>query len=321
MENIKYSITSNVPKLLKHLDNLKSFQNKKSMPIMVHLMVTNQCNLNCPTCCFSAIRNDGRFLELDYVKEVMKQFRELGTKSVEITGGGDLTCYNGINELIVYLHELGFSIGTNTNGILAQRIKHWDKFKWVRLSMNTLDFYPETAYPLEYIRSFKPTPSITGCYVWNNKGNNNLDKVITFANKEKISVRVVPNCITEKDEIKRQMKEISEQLETYKENEFVFVSDHNVDLGIRENNNCYIHHIKPTLFTDGWVYACPSSELSLENGITLQEKFRICKGTDVLNYYMNNFEIKHFDCSYCKYKQQNQLLEMLLMETSDNDFA
>ena len=322
MENKKYSVTSNNVKLLKHLDNLKSFQNKKSMPIMVHLMLTNQCNLTCENCCFSAVRNDGVSLDLKEVKETMLQFRKLGTTAVELTGAGDVTLYKDINEIVTYLKDIGFIIGINTNAHLGKRIKVWDKFKWVRLSMNTLDFYPpETAYPLDYIRSFKPTPDITGCYVWNSKGEQNLKTVVDFANKEKIVTRIVPNCIQEKEGIKRDLDYISNLLNEFKDNKYVFISDHNIDLENRRNNNCYIHHIKPCVFTDGWVYSCPSSELSSENEKTLQKKFRVCKGNDVYDYYTNNFEVKQHDCMYCKYKQQNELLEDLLMETKHNQFA
>jgi MoaA/NifB/PqqE/SkfB family radical SAM enzyme len=318
----KFSVTSNNVKLLKHLDELKDFQDKKSHPIMVHLMLTNQCNLRCPTCCFSATNNDGKHQELDYVIDTMEQFKKLGTKAVEFTGGGDPTLYPNINELTDHLYNIGFKIGMNTNGKLLRKVKDLNKFVWIRLSMNTLDFYDvKDSYPMDYIKSFIPGPDITGCYVWNEKGNNNLKKVIEFANKEKIPVRVVPNCIVSKEEIDSQMKQIMIELKSYENNNFVFASDHNVDTQIRRNNNCYIHHIKPAFFTDGYIYSCPSSELSVENGITLQPQFRICKGNEVYDYYTKNFDVKQRDCYYCKYKQQNELLENLLMETKHNDFA
>jgi len=320
--NNKYSVTSNIPKLLKHLPKLYSFQKGISKPIMIHLMVTNQCNLNCESCCFSSSNNDGKYLSLDRAKDIMRQFSKLGTKAVEITGAGDFTMYKDINKLIIYLKKLGYSIGGNTNGVFAKRITEWDKFTWVRLSMNTLDFYSlDKAYPLDYIRSFKPTPDITGCYVWNSKGNENLEKVVNFANKEKIITRIVPNCIQTKENIDKELKHIIGLVSSFKNNKYVFASDHNVDLDERRNNNCYIHHIKPCVFTDGWVYSCPSSELSMENGITLKKEFRICEGKDVYEYYTNNFEVKKRDCYFCKYKEQNEFLEDLLMRTKHDEFA
>lgn len=288
---------------------------------MIHFMLTNQCNLACENCCFSAVRNDGKNMPLEEAKEIAKQFRLLGTKAIEITGAGDFTVYRDINEFIRYIKEIGYSVGGNTNGILAKKITEWDKFDWVRLSMNTLDFYDESKYPLDYIRSFNPSPKISGCYVWNSQGEKNIKRVIDFANKEKITVRVVPNCIQSKEGIKKEMDYIIKLLDKYEDNNYVFASDHNMDLGERRNNNCYIHHIKPCVFTDGWVYSCPSSELAVENEITMKPEFKICKGTDVCEYYTKNFEVKQHNCSYCKYKSQNEFLEDLLMETEFNDFA
>ena len=42
-----YSYTSNTVKLLKHMDKLQELQKGRSSPIMVHMAVTNKCNLNC----------------------------------------------------------------------------------------------------------------------------------------------------------------------------------------------------------------------------------------------------------------------------------
>jgi MoaA/NifB/PqqE/SkfB family radical SAM enzyme len=319
----KFSVTSNNVKLLKHLDALKRIQVGNSSPIMVHLVLTNQCNLNCPTCCFASTNNDGKTLDLEVMKETMGQFRDLGTHAVELTGGGDPTVYPQINDAISYLFDAGYTIGINTNGVLANRIKTWDKISWVRLSMNSLDFFStEKAHKLAHIRSYVPTPSITGCYVWNEKGEENINRVIDYANKERIITRVVPNCITSPENIMAQLDTIMSLIDKRSDNEYVFASDHNVDVEKRRNNNCYLHHIKPAVFTDGWVYSCPSSELSQENGVMLSPKFRVCYGTDVKEFYTKNFTVS-FDrsCNFCKYKKQNELLEDLLTPTIHNEFC
>lgn len=319
----KYSITSNIAKLLKHLKELGDIQRRLATPILLHLMPTNRCNLSCPTCCFAdANKLPKQELDIKETKEILKQFKRLGTKAVENTGFGDPTCYTYINELIKIEHKLGFKIGMNTNGYLGKKITEWSKLTWVRLSMNTLDFYPvEKAYPLDYIRQKAPKLKITGCYVWNEKGKKNLPTVIKFAEKEKIPVRVVPNCISSDKEIKKQIKLIKKLIpETSK---YVFVSDFNIDTGKRENLKCYMHLIKPALAPNGYIYSCPSSELSLENGTILNDQFKVCKGIDVYKFYRSKkaFKIKEHSCSYCKYKKQNELLHDLLIETENNEFA
>lgn len=48
------SFSSNVTKLLKHLDKLENLQKGNSpSPIMAHISLTNACNLTCSFCCFA----------------------------------------------------------------------------------------------------------------------------------------------------------------------------------------------------------------------------------------------------------------------------
>ena len=319
----KYSITSNIPKLLKHLDNLKSLQKGIPKPILLHLMPTNQCNLKCENCCFAeANSKEVQNLDIDLAKDILTQFIALGTRAVEITGFGDPTAYPHINELIDYAYSLGFSIGMNTNGHFAKNIINWQNFKWVRLSMNTLDFYSiKSAYPMDYIRQAAPNLQISGCYVWTSKGKKTIKKIIEFANKEKIPIRVVPNCIDTAKGIEKQIKLIKKLIP--KDDPYVFCSDFNITTRKRKNYDCYLHLIKPALAPNGWIYSCPSSELSKENGTILKNEFRICKGKDVFSFYTSPaaFKIPIHNCSYCKYTEFNELLYNLLMKTGGNEFT
>ena len=48
------SFSSNVTKLLKHLDKLENIQHgKPPSPVMAHISLTNACNLTCSFCCFA----------------------------------------------------------------------------------------------------------------------------------------------------------------------------------------------------------------------------------------------------------------------------
>ena len=100
------------------------------------------------------------------------------------------------------------------------------------------------------------------------------------------------------------------------------MSDFNVDTH-RRNNNCYIHMIKPCFYVDGYVYACPSAELALENDRQIAPHARICHFSEIEEYYKSDAAAKpnHLACSYCKYNKQQELLEDLLTETDFNEFA
>jgi len=290
---------------------------------MIHLMPTTRCNLSCQNCCFAEANSmKKQDLPIEEAKNIIEQFYKLGTRALEITGFGDLTCYPYVNELINHASKLGFVIGANSNGHLIKNIKNLNKLKWLRLSMNTLDFYDiDDAYPMDYIRKTAPNLKISGCYVNTSLAKKTIPKVIDFAHNEKMMVRIVPNCIDSKKGIKTQIKQLKKLVP--KDDKYVFISDFNINLNDRKNNNCFLHMIKPAIAPDGYVYSCPSSELSVENGTKFNNEFRICKGTDVYSFYTSEeaYKIPQHKCSYCKYINFNNILEDVLTKSDFNEFT
>jgi len=317
----KYSITSNEVKLFKHLDKLKDIQNGIVSPVLLHLAPTNKCDMNCVHCCFS---ERDKKLELNYDKliQTIIDYNTLGIKSVELTGGGEPTLYPEINELIVFINSLQLALGMNTNALDISRIKktNWKRFNWVRVALNVFDSQNNNRINkfTDNVLQLKKDANITACYIVPQQiGIDNINKVINFAIDNKIPTRIAPDCLQEKDDIKK-MIDILKKCDL---NEYIFLSDFNVYLGERENNVCMMHMLKPFLYADGWIYACPSSELAIENNRTMQERYRVCRMEDVHEYYRRKFEVFSFDCSYCKYTLQNNILNAVITETNDNEFA
>lgn len=253
-------------------------------------------------------------------KTAIGYFKELGIKGVEFTGGGDPTLYKNINELLEYTSDIGLHIGVNTNAVDSQLIKNWGLCDWVRVSLNVLDYKPFVND--KFIRDSGTT--VTYCYIWNDISTlKTFEKVVVLANKLKIPCRVAPDCIKTLDEIDSMVKYLKMMLDyRFHGNEYVFVSDFNITTH-RENNKCFIHMIKPCLYTDGNVYACPSAELALENNYQVAEKAKICHWKDIKNFYTGKgaIDCKMVDCSYCKYEKQQRFLEEVLTETTFNEFA
>ncbi len=327
----KYSITSNESKLLKHLDSLAKIQQKKPSPILLHLSTTNKCDRNCIHCCFSE-RDKSLELPFSKLKKSIDQFVDLGIKSIELTGGGEPTQYSNINALIEYIvDEKKLPLGMNTNAMSVDRItiNNWKKFDWVRVAMNIFDDkknYVENMIEFEGGVDFiKKYTNITACYIVPKEiGTKNLFNMFCFAIDKEIPTRIAPDCIQKKPQIKKMIDRINKFIDTrpnLKNSQYLFVSDFNVFLGKRENNVCLTHMIKPFLYTDGWVYCCPSSELAIENGRTMQRKFRVCRMEDVKYYYTHKFEAFHHTCSYCKYTAQNNLLAHNIRATKGNAFC
>lgn len=316
----RFSCTSNTVKLFKHLDTLSGIQQGKVIPIMVHMMPTHRCQMDCAYCCFKNRKDKRLDMPFEVLESGVRQFRDLGTKAIELTGGGDPTLYPRINDVMTLLHNIGYHIGINTNAVDSQLIENWEYCDWVRVSMNTLDACDAMNIgPLRNRGAY-----ISACYIWHERSTLAiLQKVADFCKMEKIVCRIAPDCIKPLEFINESVAFLKALLETeFYDNEFLFLSDFNITTE-RHGSDCLIHMIKPCFYTDGYVYPCPSSELAQENDFQMQHEFAICRWDRIFQFYTSKRAIYpvHRECSYCKYEKQEIVLEELLAETTFNEFA
>jgi hypothetical protein len=323
MVDQRYSCTSNVVKLLKHMPNLESIQAGRPAPIMVHVMPTHRCQLDCVHCCFKNRADKTLDMDRNVLMDGVGQFRRMGVRAVELTGGGEPTLYPYLGQCLDYMVDgLGVAVGICTNGLALPKIEHLIKyFKWIRVSLNTLDYRKAEALQPGVDLALASGARVTFCYIWNDRSDEHIREVVKFSDRNKIVCRVAPDCIQPIKMISQQMEHIRRRLGFFK-SEFLFLSDFNVTLS-RTGHHCYIHQIKPAMYADGYVYPCPSAELAVESGKKINPAMRLCHASEVIEFYTSNkFPgcLEH-TCSYCKYSQQNDLLEALLTETVDNEFA
>jgi MoaA/NifB/PqqE/SkfB family radical SAM enzyme len=143
-------------KLLQHADVLHSIQNNKMFkPITVQLAPCEMCDSDCPFCSVAA-RPLKSYLPFDKIVNCLRDFRALGAKGLEITGGGNPMLYRDkeakkdINDIIDVAHDLGFKIGIITNteklGRHLKKDRH-EKIQWIRVSLIKLD---EGCQPEDY---------------------------------------------------------------------------------------------------------------------------------------------------------------------------
>ena len=137
-------------KLLQHTDVLYDLQkHSKIKPITIQLAPLEACDSDCPFCSV-ALRPLRSRIPFEKIKKLLKDFKDLGAKSVEITGGGNPMLYRDrvdgqkitINDVIKYAHELGFDIGIITNTHDFSRLlkpEVYDMIKWLRVSLIKLD--------------------------------------------------------------------------------------------------------------------------------------------------------------------------------------
>lgn len=322
------SFTSNLTKLNKHLDKLQLIQSgSPTSPVMVHMSLTNRCNLECTYCCYG-LRDLSQELPFEQAESAIKQFSKLGTKGIEFTGGGDPSMYRRLDDIVQVSVDNGMSVGLITNGIKLQRFKGlYANLQWMRVSLHGLNFdnsmQESMGRTVEQARQENPEIDISSVYIWTKGSEATLEKVVTFTDKYHIPTRLTPDLTLGNQNIDEMMPYVGAQLAAFQKEgrgNFLFLSDFNVKT-TREHDNCYAHLIKPFVFTDGWVYDCPSLALSPDNKLNVNEKFRVCTIDGITEKYSSPSNPRTLDCNFCKYSQMNEFIHDLKTPTKHNDFA
>jgi|TARA_B100001964_G_C14259098_1_gene614299 MoaA/NifB/PqqE/SkfB family radical SAM enzyme len=117
----------------------KIIDGKRPFPLNVEIDVTNLCNHSCKFCNVADfLEREKQSLSVDLVMRVLGELNELGTISINWTGGGEPLLYKNFEKVVKYSKNLGFVNGLMTNGALMHRYPEdffIDNFKWVRVSM------------------------------------------------------------------------------------------------------------------------------------------------------------------------------------------
>lgn len=115
------------------LDN----KNGLSKPWVVELDPTTACNLACHGCISASLLNQGGF-KRERIKEMAKEFAEIGVKAVVLIGGGEPMAHPEFGTLVDYFYENDIHVGVTSNGTLIH--KYLDSLahrtKWVRISVD-----------------------------------------------------------------------------------------------------------------------------------------------------------------------------------------
>lgn len=296
------SYISTGKKILRHLDKLKLFQEKKIMkPISLQIAPTSRCNLNC-CFCSNVNRNKHEDLSVIDIKYFIASTKPL---TVEWTGGGDPTQYEHIKDVILFSHKLNLKQGFITNGIaLVDKINDYIKYlDWVRISLNSLDYVDDVLIPVNY----KGTLGFS--YVINQKTTlETINKVKEYAARYKPKyVRIVPNCQISAEELIEKNKELSEEVNKWGHpffyQEKVFASP----------KRCWWGYFKPFLLHDGYIYPCSSVVLNDTADRSFHEKFRWMGMQEFIN--AGNKPAIPYDCKYCTscvFGEQNNLVEAII---------
>ena len=108
-----------------------------SKPWVVELDPTTACNLACHGCISASLLNQGGF-KRDRIKELAKEFVEIGVKAVVLIGGGEPMAHPEFGTLVDYFYENDIHVGVTSNGTLIDKFANSlaNHTKWVRISVD-----------------------------------------------------------------------------------------------------------------------------------------------------------------------------------------
>ncbi|RLF35709.1 MAG: hypothetical protein DRM99_04155 [Thermoplasmata archaeon] len=323
-ERFSYTAASSFPiKILLDSELVESIEkNKMILPRHLQLYPTNRCNQNCPYC--SCSERDKK-LELDFYKimDLMIEAKELGCKSVTISGGGEPILHKNIEDIIKLIDGLGIKIGLVSNGLeLHTRLskESLGSIVWCRVSYD--DYRTNTDKFLENLeKAVMKAPYIDWAfsYVLTKYPNfENLEKIIQFANEHNFThVRVVTDLLEPyKVPIAETSKKIKEK--GIDDSLVIYQDRSHFTPGVKE---CYISLLKPVITAGGYIVGCCG----------WQYRHYKPSRSDMDGDYMGKIEEfgeiirkqKYYDgskCYRCYYSDYNNILKILLKGIKHKEF-
>jgi len=245
-------------------------------------------------------------IHLDVIKDYILKLKSRGLKAVIITGGGEPTLYPQFNQLVDWLkYDEQLSLAIITNGTMSDKVKTWDAFSWVRISINEFKDWQKRIY----IPAIKGALGFSLIYV--GQTIDTFKKVGELADKLQAKyIRVLPNCLLEQQALILEHNKIDDILEQLDDNRFF----HQMKLHDRPVSAvCHQAYFRPYLseIEGGTVFPCDSLVLN-DQVARFDKEYAICKPVDILDFLDGKIQMKfnaQQKCSGCVFTHNIKLLD------------
>jgi len=127
-------------KLMFHVDRVASWLGGKTVcPIYLEIAPCGSCNHRCIFCAVDYLNYKTSFLDVNILKDVIRDAAACGVKSVMYAGEGEPLLHKNIDLIVKATRKAGIDVSITTNGVFlnkelsAKILKH---LSWIRISLN-----------------------------------------------------------------------------------------------------------------------------------------------------------------------------------------
>jgi organic radical activating enzyme len=318
-------------KMLQHTEVLYSIQKKKKWkPITFQLCPTGICDFNCKFC---SVGNRDKTISIPFktIIKGLKDFRKLGAKALEITGGGNPLLYPKINEVIKKAHQLGYDIGIISNSINPGKFiteESASYLTWYRCSISANHNIPNFNHRM-YDLSRVPKGVLSFSYVINKDTTKTILKDIIKLVRTRPDTKFVRICpdYLDNEIISTFRKKWAPMIEKVDRDNKFFFKELIADC-TAYSDFCGIGMIRPYVCEDGYVYMCSSFVLRNRK---LEPQYRLCHLKDIKKFYKEaNKRLKKgelpynapiSECWHCQLGSNNQFLHNVIRKMEDKNFG
>lgn len=335
-------------------EKLQSFvKGTTTPPIYVRIKPLNKCNHGCFWCVYHSDMtemhsdmNAKDSIPKEKFRELLGDLREMGTKAVTYSGGGEPLMYKGIEEFLQLTLDYGINLSIITHGqfLEGDKAKILGNGSWVRVSMDYWDgesmkdsrrvrpeyFDTVLANLSNFSKSKKPECDLAINYIVTQKNCNHL---YTISKKLKEcgveNVRFSPMWCDDffsyhepiKNSVFSELVRIRSELQedSFKVyDSYGQLNDKNISR--RMYSKCYFNQVVPVIGADQNIYTCHNQAYSKDSivGSIKDKSFKDVWMSKETNEFFNNFKCQEVCTGQCAADSKNKFITELVDSYGDS---
>ena len=230
----------------------------KPRPIIVHLNVTNKCNLTC-SFCYNQENRVPDMTRQEYMK-IIDRLATAGTIKVTLIGGEPFL-RNDLKFLVQHAKKHIRYVFLTTNGLfpLVENPQIGTAFDGISFSINeafTIGGWLEIAENIKYVKRMNKTVSLS-C-ILTPENCQQLEKILTFAKTHNIGIYFTPE-INSSSPLQHKVEKEIQHIIRAKQDKYPVINSFTYLRGLNNKNpkkNCYAGRLFFAVNTNGDLYPC-----------------------------------------------------------------